>query len=176
MSVGRAVGANQMRIVGEGGEDLAVGEVGELYVRNSMFITGYHGDEAATNQAMRDGFFSVGDLARLDADGYVFLASRVHDMVISGGVNIYPAEIEEHLHTHPDVVEAAVIGVPDEEWGERLKAFVVARPGASLTADEVVQFCRAALADFKRPREVEFMDALPRNPTGKVLKRELRAR
>ncbi len=124
---------------------------------------------------MRDGFFSVGDLARIDRDGYVYLASRVHDMVISGGVNIYPAEIEEHLHNHPEVVEAAVVGVPDEEWGERLKAFVVRRPGSQLSADEVVQFCRDKLADFKRPREVVFVDALPRNPTGKVLKRELRS-
>jgi fatty-acyl-CoA synthase len=96
-------------------------------------------------------------------------------MVISGGVNIYPAEIEEHLHRHPEVLEAAVIGVPDEMWGERLKAFVVSRPGSQLTAEDVVQFCREGLADFKRPREVVFVDALPRNPTGKVLKRELRA-
>ena len=166
---------NHLRVLDEGGRDVAPGDVGELYVRNSMLISEYHGDEAATRGAMREGYFSVGDLARIDPDGYVYLASRVHDMVISGGVNIYPAEIEEHLHRHPDVLEAAVIGVPDDTWGERLKAFVVSRPGAQLTAEEVVQFCREGLADFKRPREVVFIDSLPRNPTGKVLKRELRA-
>jgi fatty-acyl-CoA synthase len=175
-TVGRSLRGNHIRILGEDGREVPTGEVGELYVRNSMLITGYHGDDDATSQAMRDGFFSVGDLARVDGDGFVYLASRVHDMVISGGVNIYPAEIEEHLHRHPDVIEAAVIGVPDDEWGERLKAFVVTRPGTRLSAEEIVQFCREGLADFKRPREVEFLDALPRNPTGKVLKRELRAR
>ena len=175
-TVGRALRGNQIRILGEDGAELPRGEVGELYVRNSMLITGYHGDDAATNQAMREGFFSVGDLARLDAEGFVYLASRVHDMVISGGVNIYPAEIEEHLHRHPDVLEAAVVGVPDDEWGERLKAFVVTRPGARLTDGDIIQFCREGLADYKRPREVEFMESLPRNPTGKVLKRELRLR
>jgi fatty-acyl-CoA synthase len=175
-TVGRVLSGNQLRVLGEDGREMPVGEVGELYVRNSMLITGYHGDQAATDKAMKDGFFSVGDLARVDAEGFVYLASRVHDMVISGGVNIYPAEIEEHLHRHPDVMEAAVVGVPDDEWGERLVAFVVTRPGAALTADEVIQFCRQGLADYKRPRSVEFMEALPRNPTGKVLKRELRSR
>ena len=175
-TVGRVLAGNQLRVLGEDGRVLPPGEVGELYVRNSMLITGYHGDKASTDKAMKDGFFSVGDLARMDADGFVYLASRVHDMVISGGVNIYPAEIEEHLHRHPDVMEAAVVGVPDDEWGERLVAFVVTRPGAALTAEEVIQFCREGLADYKRPRAVEFMDALPRNPTGKVLKRELRSR
>jgi fatty-acyl-CoA synthase len=173
-TIGRTLAGNDLRIIDAEGRQLPTGEVGELYVRNSMLISDYHGDEAATRGAMLDGFFSVGDLARIDQDGYVYLASRVHDMVISGGVNIYPAEIEEHLHSHPEVVEAAVIGVPDEEWGERLKAFVVRRPGSQLSSDEVVQFCRDKLADFKRPREVVFVDALPRNPTGKVLKRELR--
>jgi len=175
-TVGRVLSGNQLRVLGDDGRELPVGEVGELYVRNSMLITGYHGDQAATDKAMKEGFFSVGDLARVDGEGFVYLASRVHDMVISGGVNIYPAEIEEHLHRHPDVMEAAVVGVPDDEWGERLVAFVVARPGAGLTAEEVIQFCREGLADYKRPRVVEFMEALPRNPTGKVLKRELRSR
>ena len=175
-TVGRVLAGNQLRVLGDDGRELPTGEIGELYVRNSMLISGYHGDQASTDKAMRDGFFSVGDLARVDADGFVYLASRVHDMVISGGVNIYPAEIEEHLHRHPDVMEAAVVGVPDDEWGERLVAFIVTRPGAALSAEEIIQFCREGLADYKRPRQVEFMDALPRNPTGKVLKRELRAR
>jgi fatty-acyl-CoA synthase len=174
-TVGRVLAGNELRILDEGGRELPTGEVGELYVRNSMLISEYHGDEAATRDAMRQGFFSVGDLARMDQDGFVYLASRVHDMVISGGINIYPAEIEEHLHHHPKILEAAIIGVPDDEWGERLKAFIVARPGEHLSEDEVVQYCREGLADYKRPREVVFVESLPRNPTGKVLKRELRA-
>jgi fatty-acyl-CoA synthase len=175
-TVGRPLAGNEIRILDESGGELPTGMVGELYVRNSMLISEYHGDAAATRGAMRDGFFSVGDLARIEEDGHVYLASRVHDMVISGGVNIYPAEIEEHLHLHPEVLEAAVVGVPDEEWGERLKAFVVRRPGSTLSEEEIVQFCRDGLADYKRPREVVFVDSLPRNPTGKVLKRELRVR
>jgi acyl-CoA synthetase (AMP-forming)/AMP-acid ligase II len=125
---------------------------------------------------MREGFFSVGDMGRIDAEGYVYLASRKSDMVISGGVNIYPREIEDHLCTHPDIVDVAVIGVPNDEWGESLKAFVVVRGGSTLTEQEVVTYCRESLADYKAPRQVEFLDELPLNPTGKVLKRELRAR
>jgi acyl-CoA synthetase (AMP-forming)/AMP-acid ligase II len=113
-------------------------------------------------------------MGRVDADGYYYLESRKHDMVISGGVNIYPREIEDHLHTHPAILEAAVIGVPDPEWGESLRAFVVTRAGAHLTEAEVIDFCRKELADYKRPKRVTFMSELPRNPTGKVLKRELK--
>jgi fatty-acyl-CoA synthase len=175
-TVGRALRGNEVRILGEDGAPLEVGQVGELYARNSMLIGGYHRNPEATQSSMRDGFFSVGDLARIDAEGYYYMESRKHDMVISGGVNIYPREIEEHLHTHPAVLEAAVIGVPDPEWGETLRAYVVLRPGQALSETEVVDFCRSALADYKRPRQVVFLDELPRNPTGKVLKRELRAR
>jgi fatty-acyl-CoA synthase len=174
-TVGRALRGNAIRLYGDHGREVGVGEIGELYARNSMLIAGYHRNDDATRSSMRDGFFSVGDLARVDAEGFYYMESRKHDMVISGGVNIYPREIEDHLHTHPGVLEAAVIGVPDPEWGESLKAFVVRRPGQSLTAEDVVAWCRDGLADYKRPRQVVFVDELPRNPTGKVLKRELRA-
>ncbi len=175
-TVGRTLRGNEVRLLDEAGNDVAPGDIGEIYVRNSMLITGYHKNDEATDDAQRDGFFSVGDLARVDGDGFYYLESRKHDMVISGGVNIYPREIEDHLHTHPDIIEAAVIGVPDSEWGESLKAFVVLRQGAQLSADDVIAHCKDVLADYKRPRAVEFLDALPHNPTGKVLKRELRAR
>jgi len=175
-TVGRPLRGNEVRLLDEHGSDVAPGDVGEIYVRNSMLITGYHKNDEATDDARREGFFSVGDLARIDSDGFYYLESRKHDMVISGGVNIYPREIEDHLHTHPDILEVAVIGVPDSEWGESLKAFVVARQGARLSADDVIGHCREGLADYKCPRSVEFLDALPHNPTGKVLKRELRAR
>jgi len=175
-TVGRTLRGNEVRILDEAGQEVRPGEVGELYVRNSMLIGGYHRNADATRSSMRDGFFSVGDLARSDDDGYYYMESRKHDMVISGGVNIYPREIEDHLHTHPAVLEAAVVGVPDPEWGETLRAYVVVREGQQLTEHDVVEFCRASLADYKRPRQVVFLDELPRNPTGKVLKRELRAR
>jgi fatty-acyl-CoA synthase len=175
-TIGRPLAGNELRLLGEDGADVGPGEIGELYVRNAMLVAGYHRDKAATERAMRDGYFSVGDLARIDADGYVYLTDRKHDMVISGGVNIYPLEIEQRLHEHPAVLEAAVVGVPDDEWGESLKAFVVTRHGEAVSAEELRAFCKETLANFKVPKSIEFLESLPRNPTGKVLKRELRAR
>lgn len=175
-TIGRALAGNEIRLLGEDGREVAPGAVGELYVRNSMLVAGYHRDRAATDSAMKDGFFSVGDMGRVDSDGYYYLADRKTDMVISGGVNIYPQEIEERLHAHPAVQEAAVIGVPDEQWGEALKAFIVVRPGHEVDAPTLAGFCKETLANFKCPKSFEFMDTLPRNPTGKVLKRELRIR
>jgi fatty-acyl-CoA synthase len=173
-TVGRALRGNRIRLLDDSGAALPLGGIGELYVQNSMLIGGYHKNRDATDKSMRDGFFSVGDLARCDGDGFYYMESRKHDMVISGGVNIYPREIEDHLHTHPAILEVAVIGVPDPEWGETLRACVVLRAGHALTAAEVADFCRRDLADYKRPRQVMFLSELPRNPTGKVLKRELR--
>jgi fatty-acyl-CoA synthase len=173
-TVGRALRGNEIRLLDDHGHDVPAGAIGELYARNSMLISGYHKNAEATRSSQRDGFFSVGDLGRRDADGYYYLESRKHDMVISGGVNIYPREIEDHLHTHPAILDAAVIGVPDPEWGETLRAFVVLRDGHQLSEDAVIAYCREGLADYKRPRRVTFVHELPRNPTGKVLKRELR--
>jgi fatty-acyl-CoA synthase len=175
-TIGRALCGNEIRLLDDAGREVAPGEVGELYARNSMLITGYHRNADATTASQRDGLFSVGDLARRDDDGYYYLESRKHDMVISGGVNIYPREIEDHLHAHPAILDAAVVGVPDPEWGEVLHAFVVVRDGDALTEHDVIEHCRAGLADFKRPRKVTFVPELPRTPTGKVLKRELRER
>ena len=173
-TVGRALRGNEIRLLGEDGQLVPAGEVGEVYARNSTMITGYHGNEEATRESQRAGFFSVGDLGRVDADGYYYIESRKHDMVISGGVNIYPREIEDVLMHHPGIQEAAVVGVPDPEWGESLRAYVVVRQGHALTEAEVIEYCRRDLADFKRPRKVVFLTELPRNLTGKVLKRELR--
>jgi fatty-acyl-CoA synthase len=173
-TIGKRLRGNEIRLLDDAGRQVPVGQVGELYARNSTMISGYHGNEQATKDSQREGFFSVGDIGRVDADGYYYLESRKHDMVISGGVNIYPREIEDHLSTHPAILEAAVIGVPDAEWGETLRAFIVLRDGQQLTELEVVEYCRTELADFKRPRKVTFLTELPRNPTGKILKRELR--
>jgi fatty-acyl-CoA synthase len=173
-TIGKKLRATDIRLLDDSGAIVPTGEVGELYARTPTLISGYHGNDDATRSAQRDGFFSVGDVGRVDADGYYYLESRKHDMVISGGVNIYPLEIEEHLSTHPAILEAAVVGVPDPEWGETLRAFIVLRDGQQLTESDVVTFCRDALADYKRPRKVTFVTELPRNPTGKILKRELR--
>jgi fatty-acyl-CoA synthase len=173
-TIGRALRGNEIRLLDDGGREVALGEVGELYTRNSMLISGYHRNAEATQRSLRDGFFSVGDLGRRDAEGYYYLESRKHDLVISGGVNIYPREIEDHLQRHPAILDAAVVGVPDPEWGESLRAFVVLRPGYELSEQDVIAHCRDGLADYKRPRGVVFVPELPRNPTGKVLKRELR--
>ncbi len=173
-TIGKAMRGNEIRLLDDAGHPVAAGQVGELFARNSTLISGYHGNAKATSEAQREGFYSVGDVARSDGEGYYYLESRKHDMVISGGVNIYPREIEDHLSTHPKILEAAVIGVPDPEWGESLRAFVVLRHGEQLAEGDVVEYCKSALADYKRPRKVTFLAELPRNLTGKVLKRELR--
>jgi fatty-acyl-CoA synthase len=175
-TIGRALRGNDIRLLDSAGREVPDGEVGELYVRSSMLIAGYHRNAEAMQSALRDGSFSVGDLARRDADGHYYLVSRTHDLVISGGVNIYPREIENHLCTHPAILDAAVVGDPDPEWGESLHAYIVLREGHALSEDAVIAHCRAALADFKRPRKVTFVAELPRNPTGKLLVSALRAR
>jgi fatty-acyl-CoA synthase len=175
-TIGRLINGNEVRLLDADGRDVPLGQVGELYVRNGMMMDGYHGNKKATDDATRDGFISVGDLAYGDGDGYLYLADRKTDMVISGGVNIYPWEIEQRLHEHPSVLEAAVVGVPDPEWGESLAAFIVLREGMAATGEELGVWVKEALADYKRPRNFQFVDALPRTPTGKVLKRELKQR
>ena len=175
-TIGRLIDGNEVRLIDADGRDVPVGAVGELYVRNAMMMDGYHGNKKATEDATKEGFISVGDLAYRDADGYFYLADRKTDMVISGGVNIYPWEIEQRLHEHPAVQDAAVVGVPDPEWGESLAAFIVLRDGQKATGEELGQWVKEALADYKRPRTFVFVDALPRTQTGKVLKRELKQR
>ena len=175
-TIGRAVPGNEIRLLDESGREVKDGEVGELYARNKMLVTGYHNDDDATRSSMKDGFFSVGDLARRDRDGRFFIEGRKRDMVISGGVNVYPAEVEGIIEAHPEVAEVAVVGVEDAEWGERVRAFVAKRAGTSLDEGALKAWCRERLAGPKVPRDFVFVDALPRNPTGKVLKRELRER
>ncbi len=178
-TIGRALHGVSIRLLGASGEEVAPGAVGELYARSSMLVEGYHADDEATRSSMRDGHFSVGDLATVDAAGRYTICGRQRDMVISGGVNVYPAEVEGTIDAHPNVAQSAVIGVPDEEWGERLRAFVVLRAGVDATdargvAQELKQWCRARSSGAKVPREWVLVEGLPSNPTGKVLKRELK--
>ncbi len=174
-SVGReAVGA-EVRIVDERGDDLPPNDVGEILVRSRSVISGYWRMLEATREAIRDGWFHTGDLGYLDADRYLFLVDRKKDMVVSGGVNIYTKEIEAVLYQHPAVLEAAIIGLPDETWGESVTAVVALRPGMTVSEPALIEYCRGALASYKKPRAVHFLPELPKNPSGKILKRELRA-
>lgn len=174
-TIGRVIPGTEIRLLDDNGKPVSQGDVGELYVRGPLMVAGYHGDEAATRDAQRDGFFSVGDLAWIDERGCYHLAGRKRDMIISGGVNVYPAEVERVLEAHPEVAEAAVFGVRDDEWGERVCAAVVAQPSEGLL-QRLEEHCRRELSGPKRPRQIEVMDELPRNPTGKVLKRDLQVR
>ncbi len=164
----------RVKIVNDDGDECAPEEVGELMSWSPFLFTGYWNRPEETRSAFRDGWVTVGDMAKRDSEGFIYIVDRKKDMVISGGVNIYPREVEEVLFTHPAVADAAVVGVPDDKWGERLKAFIVRRPGHSIDGDEVMAFCKDKLAGYKIPRETVLVDELPRNTNGKVLKRTLR--
>jgi len=172
-SCGTPVPGQEIRLVRDDGAEAATGEPGEFMVRNSWLAEYYHRPDA-TKGSLHDGFFSVGDIAYRDADGYYFMCDRRIDMIISGGVNIYPAEVEAALHAHPSVADAAVVGVPDDEWGESVKAVVQLRPGASVTEEALIAFCGERVAGYKKPRSVDFVDELPRDAAGKLLKRRIR--
>ena len=173
-SVGRAVAGQELGIFSEDGARLPAGEVGLVHVRNQQTMDGYLGNKEATDATRHGAWVGVEDLGRLDEDGYLYVEGRARDMIISGGVNIYPVEIEEVLAKHPRIVEVAVVGVPDDDFGERLIGCVVTDDGEELEATALVDFARAHLASFKVPKQWTYFDVLPRNPTGKVLKRQLR--
>jgi long-chain acyl-CoA synthetase len=179
-SAGRPFDHVELRIVDAGtGADLPVGEVGEVWTRSSQNMLGYWNRQAETAAVLsEDGWFRTGDAGWLDDEGYLFLHDRIKDMIVSGGENIYPAEVENALIAHPGVADAAVIGVPDDRWGETVKAIVVRSAGAAhddeALAADILAASRARLAHYKCPTSIDFVDALPRNPSGKVLKRELR--
>jgi acyl-CoA synthetase (AMP-forming)/AMP-acid ligase II len=151
-----------------------IGERGEIIARGPQLMGGYWERSAETAEALRDGWLHTGDVGRIDDEGYLFVEDRIKDLVISGGENVFPRAVEEVLHAHPEVVEAAVIGVPDERWGEAVKAVIVLRPGARCSEQEIIAFCRPRLGGFERPQSVDFVASLPRTATGKVLKRVLR--
>ncbi|GAC1474132.1 MAG: acyl-CoA synthetase [Candidatus Dormibacteraceae bacterium] len=172
-SCGTATPGQEIRLVDAEGNEVPDGEPGEFMVRNSA-LAEYYNRPDATGKSLHDGFFSVGDIAYKDAEGYYFICDRSIDMIISGGVNIYPAEIEAVLHAHPSVVDAAVIGVPDEQWGESVKGVVQLRSGATPSESELIAFCADRLASYKKPRTIDIVDELPRDPAGKLLKRKIR--
>ncbi len=166
----------QVRIVDDDGNEVPYNTAGEVWTKGPSVIKGFWKDPDQTSSSIFEGWFKTGDIGILDEDRYLYILDRKKDMIISGGENIYTKEVEDVLHAHPAVLEAAVIGVPDPQWGEKVKAIVVLKEGMSATGDELIQFCKERLAGYKRPREVTFVSELPKNPSGKILKRELRER
>jgi fatty-acyl-CoA synthase len=173
-SAGKPLMHTEVKIVDGEGREVPRGQVGELWTRGPNITPGYWNKPEATKSSFVDGWLKTGDAAKLDDEGFIYIVDRWKDMYISGGENVYPAEVENVIFELPEVAEAAVIGVPNERWGEVGKAIIVVKPGCSLTAERVIAHCMPRLAKFKVPQSVEFVEALPRNATGKVLKRELR--
>lgn len=174
-SCGRAFAGNRIRVVAENGSDCPVGVAGEICVKNANVIGGYENAPEKTRESFTaDGYYRSGDIGYVDDEGFYFIVDRIKDMIISGGVNIYPAEIEQVLRQHPDVRDVAVVGIPDPAWGESVKAVVVLKPASTANEAMLRQFADAKLADYKRPRHYEFRDELPYTPEGKLRKRDLR--
>jgi acyl-CoA synthetase (AMP-forming)/AMP-acid ligase II len=174
LSAGRPTLGTEVRIVDDDDQPVADGEIGEIIARGPQLMRQYWNLPEATEKALRNGWMHTGDAGIIDAEGYLFIQDRVKDMIVSGGENVYPREIENTLFDHPAIADAAVIGIPDDKWGEKVMAVVVLREGEKATEDEIIAHCRERHGSFKCPRQVAFVDELPRNPTGKVLKRVLR--
>ncbi len=173
-SCGRPTGETEVLVVDEHGREVSGDALGEIVIRGADVFHGYWGAPELTREVLVDGWLRTGDLARVDEDGYIYLVDRQKDMIISGGFNVYPTEVEASLYQHPDVMEACVIGVPDEKWGESVKAVVVLKSGRNTVADEIITHCRARLADYKLPRTVNFVADLPKNASGKIARKLVR--
>jgi acyl-CoA synthetase (AMP-forming)/AMP-acid ligase II len=173
-SAGKPLGVGEVRIVDDAGHDVSPGEAGEILARSDRCMVGYWGQPEGTAETIEDGWLHTGDVGRMDEDGYIYLVDRKKDMIISGGENIYSREVEEVLYMHPAILEAAVVGVPDEKWGESVKAVVVLKEGAKASEDEIIEYCKEYLAGYKKPRSVEFRDDLPKTGSGKIKKGEIR--
>lgn len=175
-SCGRPQTNVDVAIVDENWNFLPAGTIGEIAVRTEANMRGYWNNDEATAAVLRDGWLRTGDMARRDREGYFYLADRKNDMIVSGALNVYPSEVERILQTHPAIYEVAVIGIPSEKWGEEVKAIAVLKEGANLSARELIDFCEGKIAGFKKPKSIDFIDKLPRNLTGKILKKDLRER
>ncbi len=176
LSAGRPIAGTEIRIVDGDDRPVAPGSVGEITARGDQLMRGYWNLPEASADALRGGWMHTGDAGMLDEEGYLFIQDRVKDMIVSGGENVYPREVENVLFEHPAVADVAVIGVPDSRWGESVKAIVVPRQGMDASAEDLLAFCKGRLGGFKQPRSVDFVSALPRNASGKVLKKDLRER
>jgi acyl-CoA synthetase (AMP-forming)/AMP-acid ligase II len=175
-SCGRAIAGADVRVADERGQEMPPGEIGEVVARGPNVMQGYWNKPEQTASVLHDGWYRTGDLGFMDAEGYLFLVDRAKDMIVSGGENVYSTEVEEVLYQHPGVLEAAVFGVPDAQWGEAVHAVVVLRPGQDIGTATLIAFCRERIAGYKVPKQIELRgDPLPKSGPGKVLKRELRA-
>ncbi|OGL19665.1 MAG: hypothetical protein A3F92_06815 [Candidatus Rokubacteria bacterium RIFCSPLOWO2_12_FULL_71_22] len=174
-SVGQPIPGVEVRILDDDDRELPADEVGEVCVRGPNVMLGYYGLPDETERTLRKGWLHTGDVGKLDADGFLYIVERKKDLIIRGGFNVYPREVEEVLYAHSKVAEAAVVGMRDPLMGEDVLAFVALKPGAAATEDEIVTFCQERLARYKCPKQVRFVDALPKNPVGKILRKELRA-
>ena len=174
-SAGQVATDYKIRVVREDDSDCDVEELGEILIKGPGVMRGYWNNHPATLEALDDGWMRSGDIGLMDEDSFLYVFDRKKDMIISGGENIYPREVEEAIYAHAAVMEVAVVGVPDDRWGEAVKAFVALQPGASATEDEIIEHCRAHIASYKKPKSVDFIDALPRLPNTKINKKQLRA-
>lgn len=174
LPAGRPSLLTEVKIVDEAHRELGVGEMGEIVIKSDQLMKGYYQLPELTKASFHDGWFHTGDVGKKDEQGYLYVVERKKDMIISGGFNVYPTEVENAIYSHPAVSEVAVIGIPDEKWGEMIKAFVVLNPGMKVDEDEIINVCKENIASFKKPRLIEFLDALPRNANGKIMKQELR--
>jgi acyl-CoA synthetase (AMP-forming)/AMP-acid ligase II len=174
-SCGRPIVGMEIKVVDEADQELPVGQVGEIVCRSRQNMKGYWNLPNETARTLRGGWLHTGDAGYFDADGYLYIYDRIKDMIVSGGENVYPAEVENALYGHPAIADVGVIGVPDERWGEAVKAIVVRTPGVEVSAEELIAYAHQRIAGYKVPKSVDFVEALPRNPSGKILKRELRA-
>jgi acyl-CoA synthetase (AMP-forming)/AMP-acid ligase II len=172
-SIGKPSAMVDARVVDNEGHELPPGGVGEFVIKSERTMKEYYKNPKTTAEAIKDGWLYTGDIARMDQDGYFYIVDRKKDVVISGGENVYPVEVENVLMTHPKIMEASVIGTPDEKWGERVTAVVKLKPGEEMTKDELLEWCREMLPAYNRPRRIEFGE-IPKSPTNKVLKHELR--
>jgi long-chain acyl-CoA synthetase len=175
-AAGRTMALSRIRLVDDDMQDVPVGEVGEIVVQGDQVMLGYWRRPEANEEAFAGGWFHTGDLGRADEQGYTAIVDRKKDMIVTGGENVYSKEVEDVIYGVPGVAEASIIGVPDPHWGENVTAVVVRQPGSAVSADDIVAACRTSLAGYKKPKRVEFVDELPRNASGKILKRELRDR
>ena len=172
-SCGKALKGVELKVIDDDGNDLETGEIGEVISKSKLNMKGYWNKPDATKESIVDGWFYSGDAGFFDEEGFLFIHDRVKDMIVSGGENIYPAEVENALMSHDEILDAAVVGVPDEKWGESVKGFVVIGE-SSLSEEEIISYTRSQIAAYKCPKSIEFIKELPRNPSGKILRRELR--